>query len=71
MQLAPVPFTKQLCHLVPVVESGVLQQQIGLSKQLHVRIFNAVVYHLHVMPGAFRPQVRTTRLALRLGGDGF
>src|SRR5215469_12592242 len=38
---------------------------VGLADELHVDVLDAVVHHLHVVPGAVRPDVGRARYAAR------
>ena len=51
--------------------AAAVQDVVDLGDELHVAVFDAVVHHLHVVPGALRSHVIDARLAVfGLGGDG-
>ena len=45
------------------------QQVVGLGDQLHVGVLDAVVHHLHEVPGAVGADVRAARRAVDVRGD--
>ena len=49
--------------------AGLAQDVIGLGDELHVGILDPVVHHLHVMPGAIRPDVGAAWPAFNLRRD--
>jgi hypothetical protein len=69
VEAAGVPGAEDLGDLRGRVPGGVPQQVVGLGDELHVGVLDAVVYHLHEVPGAVRPDVRGARDAIHLGGD--
>ena len=46
-----------------------VEQVVGLGDELHVRVLDAVVHHLHVVPGAVGADVGAAGGAVDLGGD--
>lgn len=42
-----------LCHFIVFHAQDILHQVVGLTNQLHVSIFDPIVYHLYKVPGAF------------------
>ncbi len=53
----------------PVGVQAAAQQVVGLGDQLHVGVLDAVVHHLHEVPGAVRADVHAARRAVDLGRD--
>src|SRR5690606_30153007 len=48
---------------------GVAEQVVGLGDQLHVGVLDAVVHHLHEVPGAVGADVGAAGRPVHLGGD--
>ena len=70
IQLALVPFGKNLVHFVGAHAEAVFHDVVGLADQLHVAVFNAVVDHLHVMPrAAFADPVAARHIVFHFRGD--
>ena len=70
-QLAVVPLREDVGELARGQTRGAVQDVVDLGDELHVAVFDAVVHHLHVVPGTSRSHVLDARLAvLGLGGDG-
>ena len=46
-----------------------LEDGIGLTDQLHIAVFDAVMDHFHIMSGAIGPHVSAAGLTLGDGGD--
>ena len=57
-QLARVPLREHIVQLVVRETQAAVQHVVGLGDQLHVAVLDAVVHHLHVVPGAERAHVR-------------
>ncbi len=69
-QLALVPLGEHVVQLRGRKAQRAVQQVVGLGDELHVGVFDAVVHHLDVVPGAPRADVGDAGLTLHLGGDG-
>ena len=54
VELAAIPFGEDVVQLVVREAEGLLHHEVGFADELHVAVFDAVVNHLHVMPGAAR-----------------
>src|SRR6185295_9557787 len=52
VELAAVPLIEDSVELVIREAQGATEHEIGFADQLHVAVLDAVVDHLHVMPGA-------------------
>ena len=68
IQVPGVPGGKNVRHL-GVAEAQGLQQFVGLADELHVGVLDAVVDHLHEMPGAVGADVGATGFTIHVGGD--
>ena len=62
VEIALVPAGEDVRQLVRLDSEKVAQHEVGLGDQLHVGVLDAVVHHLHVVPGAVRSDVRSTAL---------
>mmetsp|Transcript_5200 Transcript_5200/g.10696 ORF Transcript_5200/g.10696 Transcript_5200/m.10696 type:complete len:293 (+) Transcript_5200:790-1668(+) len=77
VQFTFVPLFKQCCHFVVAHSSGVFQNIINLSNELHVSVFNTIVDHLDIVSTSNRAEVSSARgfwfsgLGSDLCDDGF
>ena len=69
LQLALVPFGKDVSDIRCTHAEAVAQQLVGLADQLHVRVLDAVVHHLHEMAGAIGADVGTAGHTVDVRGD--
>ena len=70
-QVPVVPLLEDLAQFLGVQPQAARQQIVRLGDELHVAVFDAVVHHLHVVPGAARAHVVHARLPIvRLRRDG-
>ena len=68
-QVGLVPRREHLGLLGGLEAAHAAQQVVGLADDLHVRVLDAVVDHLHVVAGAVRADPGAARLPLELRGD--
>ena len=69
VQFARVPLREDVVQLGRRQPQPVLQHLIGLADELHVAVFDAVVDHLHVVPGAVLADPLAAWRAVYLGRD--
>src|SRR6188508_623593 len=69
LQLALVPLGEHVRDLGGTLAGAAPDQVVGLSDQLHVGVLDAVVHHLHEVPGTVVADVGDARLTLRDRGD--
>ena len=69
LERASIPLRENIIQLLRRETEHILEDCISFANQLHVAILDSVVNHFHVMPGAVRPHVSATRLAIHLRGD--
>jgi hypothetical protein len=69
LQPPGVPGAEHLRDLRRGQSGGMAQQVVGLGDQLHVGVLDAVVHHLHEVPGAVGADVHAAGRPVDLGGD--
>ncbi|MNN35032.1 hypothetical protein D3C81_1488690 [compost metagenome] len=62
-----VPFCENFMKFLRVKVQRIFQQMISFTDQLHVTIFDAVVYHFHIVSGTVRSDICTTRVTVHFG----
>jgi len=71
IQFALVPFLEDFVHLVGIEAEAGFHQVVRLTDELHVAVLDAVVDHLHVVPGTIGADpVAAGGAVVGLGGDG-
>ena len=70
VQVALVPLAEDICNLSRGEASGLAQKVVGLADDLHIRVLDAVVDHLHEVASAIGGNVCTARNAINVSGDG-
>ena len=71
LQFAFIPLCKCIGQLFICKAACVFKEQISFCNQLHICIFDPIVYHLNVVAGAVRTHVGTAWLALCFCRDCF
>ena len=69
VQVALVPFGEDVGDLGRGLAEPVAQQLVGLADELHIGVLDAVVHHLHEVPGAVGADVGAARHAVDVRGD--
>ena len=64
-QLACIPLLKYIGHLRIVTAARIFEQEIRFCNELHIRIFDAVVYHLDIVTRTVRTHIGTAGNAVR------
>ena len=69
LQLAGVPLGEHVGDLGGALAGAAADEVVRLGDELHVGVLDAVVHHLHEVPGTVVADVRDARLALGDRGD--
>jgi hypothetical protein len=72
IEISLVPSGEDLCHLTGGHAIQLMHDVIGFADQLHIAIFDAVVYHFYKVPGALFSNPSAAGQAIRsFGCNGF